>query len=222
MPLFRRLKCTWQRERSNFLIIFSWDVPITTQQKNIYTFSEFHRFSLCALNLFDTRVSQFELNYWNKWTFPRHSNLLRWTCSRKVCVELHFMVKHNIFLILRSRFWKGRLPSCKKKYTFANKRVFIKEITNWKNILNFECIIKGIVDSKLHSPSGYPTCIWVYQIHQIYQLRYCLAWHLTSIHNIAFSKEKVVSSEARVKYAQIKHYLEIKTVQKSFKQMSVN
>ncbi len=31
-------------------------------------------FSLCALNLFNTRVSQFELNYWNKWTFPRHSN----------------------------------------------------------------------------------------------------------------------------------------------------
>ncbi len=27
------------------------------------------------------RVSQFELNYWNKWTFPRHSNLLRCTCS---------------------------------------------------------------------------------------------------------------------------------------------
>ncbi len=31
-------------------------------------------FSLCALNLFNTRVSQFELNYWNKWTFTRHSN----------------------------------------------------------------------------------------------------------------------------------------------------
>ncbi len=37
-------------------------------------------FSLCALNLFNTRVSQFELNYWNKWTFPQHSNLLRCTC----------------------------------------------------------------------------------------------------------------------------------------------
>ncbi len=32
-------------------------------------------FSLCALDLFNTRVSQFELNYWNKLTFPRHSNL---------------------------------------------------------------------------------------------------------------------------------------------------
>ncbi len=40
-------------------------------------------FSLCALNVFNTRVSQFELNYWNKWTFPRHSNLLRCTCLLK-------------------------------------------------------------------------------------------------------------------------------------------
>ncbi len=41
-------------------------------------------FSLCTLYLFRTRVSQFELNYWNKWiterTFPQHSNLLRCTC----------------------------------------------------------------------------------------------------------------------------------------------
>ncbi len=37
-------------------------------------------FCLCAWNLFNTRVSQFESNYWNKWTFPRHSNLLRCTC----------------------------------------------------------------------------------------------------------------------------------------------
>ncbi len=40
-------------------------------------------FSLCALHLFNTQVSQFELNYWNKWTFPRHSNLLRCTCTRR-------------------------------------------------------------------------------------------------------------------------------------------
>ncbi len=30
--------------------------------------------------IFNTRVSQFELNYCSKWTFPRHSNLLRCTC----------------------------------------------------------------------------------------------------------------------------------------------
>ncbi len=38
-------------------------------------------FSLCAFNLFNTRVSQFELKYWNKLTFPRHSNLLIYTCT---------------------------------------------------------------------------------------------------------------------------------------------
>ncbi len=42
---------------------------------------ELNYFSLCALNWFNTRVSQFELNYWNKWTFPWHSNLLRCTCT---------------------------------------------------------------------------------------------------------------------------------------------
>ncbi len=45
-------------------------------------------FSLCALNLFKFRVSQFELNYWNKWTFPWHSNLLRCTCIMPGCDRL--------------------------------------------------------------------------------------------------------------------------------------
>ncbi len=51
-------------------------------------------FSLFALNLFNTQVSQFELNYWNKWTFPQHSNLLRCTC---VCI-------YNIYLLILSLF----------------------------------------------------------------------------------------------------------------------
>ncbi len=33
-------------------------------------------FNLCALNLFNTQVSQFELNYWNKLTF--HDILIYW------------------------------------------------------------------------------------------------------------------------------------------------
>ncbi len=32
---------------------------------------------------FNAQVSQFELNYWNKLTFPWHSNLLRCTCIVK-------------------------------------------------------------------------------------------------------------------------------------------
>ncbi len=50
-------------------------------------------FSLCALDLFNTRVSQFELNYWNKWTFPRHFNLLRCTC-----IYLFFFQKEQYLL----------------------------------------------------------------------------------------------------------------------------
>ncbi len=37
---------------------------------------------------FNTRVSQFELNYWNKLTFPWHSNLLR-------CICIHMDMKRN-------------------------------------------------------------------------------------------------------------------------------
>ncbi len=39
-----------------------------------------------------SRVSQFELNYWNKRTFLRHSNLLRWTCMSKkeFSLVIHF------------------------------------------------------------------------------------------------------------------------------------
>ncbi len=34
-----------------------------------------------SLNLFNKQVSQFEFNYWNYWTFPQHSNLLRCACK---------------------------------------------------------------------------------------------------------------------------------------------
>ncbi len=54
-------------------------------------------FSLCALNLFNTRVSQFELNYWNKLTFPRHSNLLRCTCMYDNQRCFHWGVSLKLF-----------------------------------------------------------------------------------------------------------------------------
>ncbi len=50
------------------------------EYSNLLRTKDLKYFSLCALNLFNTRVSQFELNYWNKLTLPRHSNLLRCTC----------------------------------------------------------------------------------------------------------------------------------------------
>ncbi len=59
-------------------------------------------FSLCALNLFNTQVSQFELNYWNKWTFPRYSNLLRCTCKFRCSKIFHDLSK----LFQNNSFWE--------------------------------------------------------------------------------------------------------------------
>ncbi len=54
-------------------------------------------FSLCALNLFNTRVSQFELNYWKKWTFPQHSNLFRCTCNCKMFLQIIQIFDHQLW-----------------------------------------------------------------------------------------------------------------------------
>ncbi len=42
-----------------------WDKIVTIKRTN-----DLNYFSLCAFNLFNTQISQFELNYWNKLTFP--------------------------------------------------------------------------------------------------------------------------------------------------------
>ncbi len=52
-------------------------------------------FSLCALNLFNTRVSQFELNYWNKLTFPWYSNLLKCTCI-SVITQYYYISRDSV------------------------------------------------------------------------------------------------------------------------------
>ncbi len=63
-------------------------------------------FSLCALNLFNTRVSQFEMNYWNKLTFPQHSNLLRCTCILFYhSIYLLFYHIYCIFLFMHLSVW---------------------------------------------------------------------------------------------------------------------
>ncbi len=65
-------------------------------------------FSLCALHLFNTRVSQFEFNYWNKLTFPRHFNLLRSTCKsvtficKQVLIYIYFFNEFVCNLICNS------------------------------------------------------------------------------------------------------------------------
>ncbi len=57
-------------------------------------------FSLCAFNLFNTQVSQFKLNSWNKRTFPGYSNILRCTC-----------ISHNI----RENCWNIDKILCSQK-----------------------------------------------------------------------------------------------------------
>ncbi len=59
----------------------NWWVFVKCEPKSSQLKNQRLKFSLCVLNLFKQRVSQFELNYWNKWTFPRCSNLLRCTCK---------------------------------------------------------------------------------------------------------------------------------------------
>ncbi len=63
-------------------------------------------FSLCAFNLFNTQVSQFELNYWNKWTFTRHSNLLRSLLGRVI-------LYYGFFRTENSKLGPGGLVSCR-------------------------------------------------------------------------------------------------------------
>ncbi len=84
-------------------------------------------FSLCSLNVFNTRVSQFELNYWNKWTFPRHSNLLRCTFTLLVKLLVSFLNIHDY---------------CSKKFGVSKCFFFFKEINkfiqrgriHWSNV----------------------------------------------------------------------------------------
>ncbi len=57
------------------VICWCWSIVFFENQHHC---TRLPRNASCFLH---TQVSQFELNYWNKWTFPRHSNLLRCTCT---------------------------------------------------------------------------------------------------------------------------------------------
>ncbi len=84
-------------------------------------------FSLCALNLFNTQVSQFELNYWNKGTFPGQSILLRCTCNfEKKC----FNKSHFLFC-----------------YIYAN----VQMSTNWSPVCADSAPQKSYLSCDLHS-----------------------------------------------------------------------
>ncbi len=80
-----------------------WTTPPSPQWAKIITIKrtkDLNYFSLCAFNLFNTWVSQFELNYWNKWTFPQHSNLLRCTCIC-MCHKCYTICKPTYYLSIQ-------------------------------------------------------------------------------------------------------------------------
>ncbi len=67
-------------------------------------------FSLCALNLFNTRVSQFDLNYWNKWAF--HDILIYW--DKPVDTYTHTRTEQN--------YKRNELNSKIKDFFYIHKR----------------------------------------------------------------------------------------------------
>ncbi len=62
------------------------------------------------------------------------------------------------------------------------------------------------------------SCVFVLNKSMFLTLNDCFRLKYdSSIHNIAFSTEKAVSSETGEKYAQTQHHLQAKKVQNSFK-----
>ncbi len=91
---------------------------------------------MCALHFFNTRVSQFELNYWNKWTFPWHSNLLRCTCILKAFTHKLKHSLNGLKLCLRKKqksnigrkqFLHFSILLCSENNNFYNKKNTVKE-----------------------------------------------------------------------------------------------
>ncbi len=91
--------------------LLNWWVFVKCEPKSITTkrTKDLNYFSLCALNSCNTQVSQFELNYWNKWTFPQHSNLLSCTCISIPCSRAVLPVGcWAVAADVRGSAWPGR------------------------------------------------------------------------------------------------------------------
>ncbi len=106
-------------------------------------------FSLCALNLFNTRVSQFELNYWNKWTFPRRSNLLRCTCiwicfSSSAWARVKFIVLNISIAVSQPKATNVPLLLCLITVTFLECHSELTDVY-FVNVICKEWYYKGSV-----------------------------------------------------------------------------
>ncbi len=125
-------------------------------------------FSLCALNLFNTRDSQFELNYWNKITFPQHSNFLKCTFSIRNIVMWHLqlvfqtyfcqqrakapLILYNVFLDILFEFSRYQL-------SFPTQVLFLMQVL------------------ALRQQNTVNTCFCVGDAKLYYYRHYALTWH---------------------------------------------
>ncbi len=116
-------------------------------------------FSLCALNLFNTRVSQFEMNYWNKWTFPRHSYLLRCTCSN-CSISINYIIINIINTMITTCLYQNR-NLCEFQMIF-----YIYLLWFWRNVMVTSVVNVGLSQTHLVSCffAGVPTKHATYQI----------------------------------------------------------
>ncbi len=64
---------------------------LKSSQTGFLRTKDLNYFSLCAFNLFNTRVSQFELNYWNKLIF--HDILIYWDAT--IYIYIYIYIYHN-------------------------------------------------------------------------------------------------------------------------------
>ncbi len=122
-------------------------------------------FSLCALNLCNTRVSQFDLNYWNKWTFPQHSNLLRCTSVYiyiyihihtylhthtyiyiyvYVCVYIHHLciICFLMALFIYIYIYISNLVLGPLQFFFIVTFLLQSHFTSWISVMFFSCLLK--------------------------------------------------------------------------------
>ncbi len=126
---------------------------ITRHILTIKRTKDLNYFSLCALNWFNTRVSQFELNYWNKFIFPRHSNLMR--CTWNTTTTIYFLTPST-----SNRCSCHFLSASNKSYIILNIIMnHFEFIFKYKNVI-LNCMIHNITVLVSCSLGEHKTHLW--------------------------------------------------------------
>ncbi len=134
-------------------------------------------FSLCAFNLFNTRVSQFELNYW---TCPRHSNLLRCTCMPPCQEHIHAYASHPCCLLccMTCRWWKS---GCSFSLWDWELKIYFFTETSWnvdssEHSTHFQCLLAIWGELWPREPSSIAAYNWctAFFVNRLTQFNYHL------------------------------------------------